>query len=82
MQMDIPFIESQALRVRRDRPALSRKTVLSTLIRQIYGWISLRLAASRNIAELRVMDDRMLRDIGLRREEVEDIWRFGKLPEA
>jgi uncharacterized protein YjiS (DUF1127 family) len=80
--MDIPFIESQALRVRRDKRALSLKDVLSTLTRQISGWISLRLAARRSIAELMAMDDRTLRDIGLRREEVEDIWRYGKLPEA
>jgi uncharacterized protein YjiS (DUF1127 family) len=85
MQMDIPFTESRPLRARPlrargVRPARRRQSVLSTLIRQISDWTSAWLAAHRGIAELQAMDDRMLRDIGLRREEVEGIPRYGRLP--
>jgi uncharacterized protein YjiS (DUF1127 family) len=74
MYMDIPFFESRA------RPAVDRKNVLSTLILQVSGWISARRAVRRSTAELRGMDDRMLRDIGLRREEIESFWQYGRLP--
>jgi uncharacterized protein YjiS (DUF1127 family) len=82
MHMDIPFTEARPLRARSSRSALRRESGLSTLIRQMAGWISSGLAARRSIAELRAMDDRMLRDIGLRREEVEGIWQYGRLPRA
>ncbi len=82
MHMDIPFTEARPLRIRSGRPVLRRKSVLSTFIRQISDWIGAGLAARQSIAELRAMDDRMLRDIGLRRDEVEGIWRYGRLPDA
>jgi uncharacterized protein YjiS (DUF1127 family) len=82
MNMDIPFTESRPLRVRSSRPALRRTSALSTLIRQISDWINSRLAARRSLDELQAMDDRMLRDIGLRREEIAAIWRYDRLPDA
>jgi uncharacterized protein YjiS (DUF1127 family) len=82
MHMDIPFTESRPLRIQGRRPALRRESVLSTLIRQVSDWISARVADRDSIAELRAMDDRMLRDIGLRREEIEGIWRYGRLADA
>jgi uncharacterized protein YjiS (DUF1127 family) len=72
MYVDIPFFEARA------RPAVDRRNLLSTLILQISGWISVRRAVRRSTAELRGMDDRMLRDIGLRREEVEGFWQYGR----
>jgi uncharacterized protein YjiS (DUF1127 family) len=78
--MDVPLIQFQTLRAGNERPALSRKNVLSKLIRQVAGWISSRLAIRRSTAELRAMDDRLLSDIGLRREQLEGIWRYGRLP--
>jgi uncharacterized protein YjiS (DUF1127 family) len=82
MQMDIPFTESRPLRARGGRPVLRPHSVLSTLIRQMSDWIGLWLANRRSSAELATMDDRLLRDIGLRREEVPGIWRHARPPSA
>lgn len=75
MHMDIPFTEVRPSRVRSSRPVRRERSVLWTLIQHISNWIGVRLAVGRSVAELQAMDDRMLRDIGLGREEIEGLSR-------
>ncbi len=82
MPMDIPFTESRPFRARSSRPTRRRESVLLTLIRQISDWIGAEVTAHRSTTELMAMDDRMLRDIGLSREELEGIRQYGRLPDA
>jgi uncharacterized protein YjiS (DUF1127 family) len=49
--------------------------VLSELLRQTARWVSSWLVTGGAIAELTAMDDGLLRDIGLRREQPESIRR-------
>jgi uncharacterized protein YjiS (DUF1127 family) len=75
MQIDTLFIDPRALRARRNGPARSRNNVLSELLRQTARWVSSWLVTGGAIAELTAMDDGLLRDIGLRREQPESIRR-------
>ena len=52
------------------------KVVLSYPIR----WLASQRAMRRSAAELRAMDDRRLADIGLTRDMVEYLTRYGTLP--
>jgi uncharacterized protein YjiS (DUF1127 family) len=80
MQINTLFIEFPALRARREGPARSRQKVLFGLLRQAAGWACSRLGTRRAIADLTTMDDRLLRDIGLRHEQPGRIQRYGRLP--
>jgi Domain of unknown function (DUF1127) len=82
MHMVIRFTEARPFRSRSSRLARRRHSVLSTINRHISDWIGLCVVASCSVAELQAMDERMLRDIGLTREQLEGLWRYGRLPHA
>jgi uncharacterized protein YjiS (DUF1127 family) len=56
----------------------SRLAALASPIKQGIAWIGSRRQLRRSIKELLALDDRMLRDIGLRRSEVEYTVRYGR----
>jgi uncharacterized protein YjiS (DUF1127 family) len=47
-------------------------------IRRICRYVAQKHAASRDIAELAAMDDRLLRDIGLTRSQIPGVARYGR----
>jgi uncharacterized protein YjiS (DUF1127 family) len=47
-------------------------------IRQGIAWVDSRRRLRRAVKELRALDDHILRDIGLRRSEVEYAARYGR----
>jgi uncharacterized protein YjiS (DUF1127 family) len=57
-------------------PSGSWTAVVSNLLEQLVC----KLAMRNGIAELRAMDDRYLADIGLTRQQVEYIARYGRWP--
>jgi uncharacterized protein YjiS (DUF1127 family) len=62
---------------------LNPESWLAALFVPIKGgirWIGTRRRMRRDIEELKALDDRLLRDIGLSRSEVEYAVRFGRLP--
>ena len=69
MNMVIPFPQHRPVRARASL-ARRRKGALPTMLQAVLDWISLHRAIGRSLAELRGMDDRMLRDIGLTRDDV------------
>lgn len=68
--IETPMARSAALN---GRPA----ALLRPIIRGI-AWFGSRRRLQRAIKELRALDDRTLRDIGLRRVEVEYAARYGR----
>jgi uncharacterized protein YjiS (DUF1127 family) len=63
---------------RADLNAASWPAALARPIRQGIAWIGFRRRLHRNVRELMALDDRLLRDIGLRRSDVEHAVRYGR----
>jgi uncharacterized protein YjiS (DUF1127 family) len=53
-------------------------TALARPIKQGLAWIAARQELHRAVKELMALDDRILRDIGLRRSDIELAARFGR----
>jgi len=62
------------------RCTANTRTLVVNPIRWLASWISPGLAMLLGAAELRAMDNRRLADIGLTRELVEYLTRYGTLP--
>ncbi len=77
--MSASLYELRSPRITHVAPAPSRQNKLPELIQQLAGWVRARLEARRSIIELSAMDDRLLRDIGLRRDQLEGLSRYGRL---
>jgi uncharacterized protein YjiS (DUF1127 family) len=58
--------------------AESWPTALLRPIRQGIAWIAARRRLRRAVKEMMALDDRMLRDIGLSRSDIELAARFGR----
>ena len=58
--------------------AESRPAALARVMKQAIARIASRRRLRRHLDELRGLDDRMLRDIGLRRCDIEDAVRYGR----
>ena len=56
--------------------------MLVQTVKRLAGWISAEHGIRRGIAELRAMDDHLLADIGLTRQQVEYASRYGRLPKV
>ena len=75
--MSTSTIEAPVAR-RTDLSAESWPAALARPIKQGIAWIGSRRRLHRDIKELMALDDRILRDIGLRRGEVEYAARYGR----
>jgi uncharacterized protein YjiS (DUF1127 family) len=58
----------------------SAKALLFNSVKRLASWIGSECSMCRGVAELRAMDNRLLADIGLTRERVEYLARYGTLP--
>ena len=56
----------------------SRLAALARPIKRAIDWIGYRRRLRRNLNELRALDDRMLRDIGLSRGDIEHVMQRGR----
>ena len=74
--MSTSTIEAAVAR-RADPNAASWLTALARPLKQGIAWIGFRRRLRRDVEELRALDDRMLRDIGLSRSDVEYAARYG-----
>jgi uncharacterized protein YjiS (DUF1127 family) len=59
-----------------ERARAYRAEAIKNLFRRLFGWIRRRAAAAR----LHALDDRMLKDIGLNRGDIEQAVRGPELP--
>jgi uncharacterized protein YjiS (DUF1127 family) len=75
--MNTSAIAARAAR-RADLNAASWPAALTRPIRHGIAWIGSQRRLHRNVRELLALDDRLLRDIGLRRSEVEHAVRHGR----
>jgi uncharacterized protein YjiS (DUF1127 family) len=82
MNMDKSVIAARQLPVRVLGSARSWKAALVNTVNRLVAWINSVRAIRSGIAELRAMDDRLLADIGLTREQVEYLSRYGRLPKG
>jgi uncharacterized protein YjiS (DUF1127 family) len=60
-------------------PTLARRATFPRLIAEAFGSLRRQWARERTLATLRALDDRLLRDIGLSRDDLEAA-RGGRLP--
>jgi uncharacterized protein YjiS (DUF1127 family) len=75
--MSTSTIEAPVAR-RADLNAASWPAALARPIKQGIAWIGSRRRLRRDVRELMALDDRILRDIGLRRCDVEHAARYGR----
>ena len=75
--MSTSTIEARMAR-RADLNAASWPAALARPIKQGIAWIGSRRRLHRDIREMMALDDRILRDIGLRRSDVECAARYGR----
>ena len=75
--MSTSTIEAPVAR-RADLNAASWPTALARPLKQGIAWIGFRRRLRRDVEELRALDDRMLRDIGLSHSDVECAARCGR----
>ena len=75
----IPGGYSTALRQGSAEPA---RTTLAKLIKRAVAWISGEGGHRRSIGDLAALDSRILADIGLTRDIVDHVARFGRLPKG
>jgi uncharacterized protein YjiS (DUF1127 family) len=80
MNMDSPLLAAQSSVTPARGYTVSAKALLFYPIERLASWISSERAMRRGAAELRAMDDRLLADIGLTRDMVEYLARYGTLP--
>ena len=64
--------------LRADLNAESWPAALARPIKQGIAWIESRRRLRRDIKELMALDDRILRDIGLRRSDIDYAARYGR----
>jgi uncharacterized protein YjiS (DUF1127 family) len=75
--MSTSTIEALVAR-RADLNTASWRAALARPIKQGIAWIASRRRLRRDVKELMALDDRILRDIGLSRSDVECAARYGR----
>ena len=60
-------------------PRTNRLTALTSFVWQRIEWLRNRRRIRRNIDKLMALDDRLLKDIGLSRSDIEFSARYGRL---